>query len=280
MPDHGSLYAAVTTRIEIGDLHGILEKEEVHEFPLEDLLPKNVRNFAVPNIIHDYHFVCEIENAGISMPVAIRSSTRCRLSVRYLAYRLNIPIFSVRYEGFCHKSYADRIKTVAKVCDAVNGLPCILYFEGIDRLARFETWNELARLGSTICQEMDNLSSKVIPIITTDHGDTSNTQEAILFAMGILTMARFTRTITGDIGESLEKSVAKKMAKEIFNHLDINTGFWFKRWSKCFDCFYENYGTEMDVIRLCVQEATRHLPNGTGTVGTEGKVVPVPWEEK
>ena len=78
----------------------------------------------------------------------------------------------------------------------------------------------------------------------------------------------------------MDKDVAKKMAKAIFHHLGINTGFWFKRWAKCFSGFYKSNSTEMDVIRLCVQEATRHLPNGTGTVGTEGKAVPVPWEEK
>ena len=281
MAESYSVYDTINTRIESGDLKGILTLEYITAFPTEDFLGKYVLDDIIPRIIQGYRIACDWETRGFSRPVAMRTITLARFQARYLAYQLQLPIFSIRYEGFCDSSYASKLKAVAKIFDAVNGLPCILYFEGIDRLSPgFKTWMEIAQFGSVLCQELDNLSAKVITVMSYYDPKIAQDIESMLLAMKIYLPARHTRMLTGGIGEPVDKDVAKKMAKAIFHHLGINTGFWFKRWAKCFSGFYKSNSTEMDVIRLCVQEATRHLPNGTGTVGTEGKVVPVPWEEK
>lgn len=281
MAESYSIYDTINTRIESGDLKGILTSEYITAFPTEDFLGKYVRDDIIPRIIQGYRIACDWETRGFSRPVAMRPITLARFQARYLAYQLQLPIFSIRYEGFCDSSYASKLKAVARIFDAVNGLPCILYFEGIDRLSPgFKTWMEIAQFGSVLCQELDNLSAKVITVMSYYDPKIAQDIEGMLLAMKIYLPARHTRMLTGGIGEPVDKDVAKKMAKAIFHHLGINTGFWFKRWAKCFSGFYKSNSTEMDVIRLCVQEATRHLPNGTGTVGTEGKAVPVPWEEK
>ena len=192
MAESYSVYDTINTRIESGDLKGILTLEYITAFPTEDFLGKYVLDDIIPRIIQGYRIACDWETRGFSRPVAMRTITLARFQARYLAYQLQLPIFSIRYEGFCDSSYASKLKAVAKIFDAVNGLPCILYFEGIDRLSPgFKTWMEIAQFGSVLCQELDNLSAKVITVMSYYDLKIAQDIESMLLAMKITLLGMF-----------------------------------------------------------------------------------------
>jgi SpoVK/Ycf46/Vps4 family AAA+-type ATPase len=94
-------------------------------------------------------------------------------TAKYIAYKTNLPLVTVRIDGLVSSYLGNTSKNIRMLFDFVERTPCILFLDEFDAIAKMRDdhyeLGELKRVVNTLLQNIDNIKNKIPILAATNH---------------------------------------------------------------------------------------------------------------
>lgn len=119
----------------------------------------------------------DLEMAGLSVPktLLLYGDPGCGKTslAHYISERTNLPLVVARLDGLVSSLLGNTSKNIRKIFDYANSLPCILFLDEFDAIAKARDDNhelgELKRVINSLLQNIDNMSPDSVLLAATNH---------------------------------------------------------------------------------------------------------------